>query len=69
MILNQDLSKVVPHSKLSEELRSRSIVLQEEISRIEKELMVKTKVKPDPLTGNIKKVEDSEGQVKIWSSS
>jgi hypothetical protein len=70
MVLNQDLSKVVPTSRLSEELNSRKTTLQDEISRLEQQL----RSKPQPQSenqeqGDIRKVKDEDGQVRIWSSS
>jgi hypothetical protein len=68
MVLNQDLSKVVPSSKLSEELTASCSALQEKINKLETELK-----KPDPAVAtkpsNVKKVENDDGQVRIWSSS
>jgi len=68
MVLNQDISKVVPSSKLSEDLMSSRTALQEKISKLETELN-----KPEPAIvakqSDVKKVENEEGQVRIWSSS
>jgi hypothetical protein len=68
MVLNQDLSKVVPTSKLSEDLKSDRSALQEKINRLEAELS-----KPDPpvmqAQSDVKKVENEKGQVRIWSTS
>jgi hypothetical protein len=71
MVLNQDLSRVVPTSKLSEELLSKRSVLQERISSLEQELSEKPMVKADSQSSktDIKKVQDEEGNVRIWSSS
>ena len=69
MVLNQDLSKIVPSSKLSEELLSRRVSLQEVISKLEHELEAKPEVKPEDARSTVKKVEDEEGQVRIWSST
>jgi hypothetical protein len=68
MVLNQDLSKVVPSSKLSEDLMANRLALQEKINKLEIELN-----KPDPpvapAQSDLKKVENEDGQVRIWSSS
>jgi len=68
MALNQVLSKVVPSSKLSEDLKSDRSALQEKIDKLEAELS-----KPDPPSAqaqsDVKKVENDKGQVRIWSSS
>jgi len=68
MVLNQDLSKVVPTSKLAEDLMSNCASLQEKIRNLEADLG-----KPDPAVSatqdKVKKVENEDGQVRIWSSS
>ena len=68
MVLNQDLSKVVPSSKLAEEIISSRSELQEKINKLELEL---SKPEPPqiPTQSDVKKVENGEGQVRIWSSS
>jgi hypothetical protein len=70
MMLNQDLGRVVPSSRLSEEITSKMKTLQEEISKLEVELNAKTETKREPQEiAGIKKVQEGDGQVKIWSSS
>ena len=68
MVLNQDLSKVVPSSKLSEDLMTSRSALQEKINKLEAELN-----RPDPsippTQTDVKKVKNEDGQVRIWSSS
>jgi hypothetical protein len=68
MVLNQDLSKVVSSSKLYEDLMADRSALQEKINKLEIELN-----KPDPpvasAQSDLKKIENEDGQVRIWSSS
>jgi uncharacterized protein HemX len=68
MVLNQDLSKVVPTSKLAEDLMSSCASVQEKIRKLEADLG-----KPDTAVSStqdeVKKVENEDGQVRIWSSS
>jgi hypothetical protein len=70
MVVNQDLSKVVPSSKLAEEILGRSAKLQKEIQRLEEELSREPEHKREaaPLSEGIKKLKDEGGQVRIWSS-
>jgi len=70
MILNQDLGRVVPSSKLSEELTFKMAALQEEISKLEKELSEKPQPKESTqeLTG-VRRLREEDGKVRIWSSS
>lgn len=69
MVLNQDLSRVVPSSELSEELLVKRSGLQQEISKIEEELAERPAVKTEGPPSGVKKVQDHDGQVRIWSST
>jgi len=69
MVLTQDLGRMVPSSRLAEELLARKSSLQEEIAKLENELSVKPIAKTDAPPEGIKKVKDEGGQVRIWSSS
>ncbi len=68
MVLNQDLSKVVPSSKLSEDLMTSRSALQEKINKLEAELNGPDPSIP-PTQTDVKKVKNEDGQVRIWSSS
>jgi hypothetical protein len=69
MMLTQDLGRMVPFSRLAEELLAKKSSLQEEITKLEQELSAKAAHKPETRPEGIKKVKDEDGQVRIWSSS
>jgi len=69
MVLTQDLGRMVPSSRLAEELLARKSSLQEEISKLEHELAVKPVAKTDSAPEGVRKLKDDEGQVRIWSSA
>lgn len=70
MVLNQNLGTTVPGSRLAEEMHANRKAMQEEIVRLEAELLVKPlhrkEVNEDT---NVKRVQDDGGKVRIWSSS
>ncbi len=69
MVLTQDLGRMVPTSRLAEELTVKKVSLKEEISALERELAVKPVARSSAPPDGVRKVQDEEGQVKIWSSS
>lgn len=70
MVLHQDLSKVVPSSKLAEEILAKSSEIQAQISKLEAELSSKPEIKAEnQQAGSVKKLQEEDGQVRIWSSS
>ena len=69
MVLNQNLGTVVPTSGLANEIIAKSNELQAEIVRLEKELSVKPVEVKSEAEQSVKKFQDEEGHVRIWSSS
>ena len=69
MMLTQDLGRMVPSSRLAEELLAKKATLQEEISKLEQELSAQTAPKAETQPEGLKKIKDEDGQVRIWSSS
>jgi L-lactate utilization protein LutC len=69
MVITQDLGRMVPSSRLAEELLTKKSSLQAEITKLEHELSTKPIVKTDAPPEGIKKIKDEDGQVRIWSSS
>lgn len=72
MVTNQNLGTLVPGSKLAEELLGKRSLLQQEITKLENEELLSVRKKPSESEDdqkNVKKVEDGEGRVRIWSSS
>jgi hypothetical protein len=68
MVLNQDLSKVVPTSNLHEELMSGRSVLQERISKLEAELSIPEPPKPI-VQSDVRRIQNQDGKVRIWKTS
>jgi len=69
MMLTQDLGRMVPSSRLAEELLAKKSTLQEEITKLEQGLSAKTAPKAETQPEGLKKIKDEDGQVRIWSSS
>jgi hypothetical protein len=72
MVVNQNLGTVVPGSQLAEDLLAKSSTIQQEITKLENEelaskLQLKRKIAEDQT--KVKKVQDEDGRVRIWSSS
>jgi hypothetical protein len=70
MVINQDLGRMVPASRLASDLVIRRESLQAEITVLEQELAKKPEKKSETQEpAPIRKYQDDEGHIRIWPSS